>query len=34
MSIGIDSGWFVSLEQAFRESLAWDEENPLGYEVL
>ena len=33
MSIGMDSGWFVSLEQAMRDSRAWDEPNPEGYEV-
>ena len=33
MGIGTDCGWYVSLEQAFRESMAWDEENPDGYEV-
>jgi hypothetical protein len=34
IDIGMDSGWFVSLEQAFRDSMAWDEPNPEGYEVL
>jgi len=33
MSIGMDSSWFGSLEEAFRESMAWDESNPEGYEV-
>ena len=33
MNIGMDCGWFVSLEQAFRESMAWDERNPVGYEL-
>lgn len=28
MNIGMDYGWFVSLEEAFRESMAWDEPNP------
>ena len=32
MNIGMDSGWFISLEQAFRESMAWGEQNPDGYE--
>jgi len=32
MSIGMDSGWFISLEQAMRDSMAWDEPNPEGYE--
>lgn len=30
---GMDSGWFASLEAAFRESMAWDEPAPPGYEV-
>jgi hypothetical protein len=33
MNIGMDCSWFVSLEQAFRESMAWQETNPEGYEV-
>ena len=33
MNIGMDSSWFVSLEDAFRNSMAWQEENPEGYEV-
>lgn len=33
MSIGMDSAWYASLEDAFRESAAWDGENPPGYEV-
>jgi len=33
MNIGMDCAWFVSLEQAFRESMAWQEMNPEGYEV-
>jgi hypothetical protein len=33
LSMGMDSGWFVSLEDAVRESMAWDGENPPGYEV-
>jgi hypothetical protein len=33
MSIGMDSGWFISLEQAMRDSMAWDGPNPEGYEV-
>src|SRR5215471_6229576 len=24
MSIGMDCGWFISLEQAMRDSMAWD----------
>jgi hypothetical protein len=31
--IGMDSAWFVSLEDAMRESIAWDGPNPDGYEV-
>lgn len=33
MSIGMDCGWFASLEDAMRESMAWDGPNPEGYEV-
>lgn len=33
MSIGMDSGWFGSLEDAMRESMAWEGSNPEGYEV-
>jgi hypothetical protein len=33
MSMGMDSGWFTSLEEAFRGSFAWEGENPPGYEV-
>jgi len=33
MSIGMDCGWFRSLEEAMRESIAWDGPNPEGYEV-
>jgi hypothetical protein len=32
-SMGMDSQWFVSLEDALRASPAWDGENPNGYEV-
>ena len=32
MSIGMDSGWFISLEEAMRDSIAWDQSNPEGYE--
>jgi len=34
MSIGMDSGWFVSLEGAMRDSMAWDGPNPEEYESL
>jgi hypothetical protein len=33
MSIGMDCAWFASLEDAMRESMAWDGPNPEGYEV-
>ncbi len=33
MNIGMDSGWFATLEDAMRESCAWDLANPPGYEV-
>lgn len=33
MSIGMDSSWFASLEDAVRGSMAWDGPNPDGYEV-
>jgi len=29
----MDCGWYAKLEDAFRESMAWDEESPPGYEV-
>jgi hypothetical protein len=32
-SIGMDSSWFASLEQAMRDCMAWDGPNPPGYEV-
>jgi hypothetical protein len=32
MSIGMDSGWFPTLESAMRDSAAWDQ-NPENYEV-
>lgn len=31
MSIGMDCGWYQSLENAFRESMAWDEPVPPGH---
>lgn len=34
LSIGMDSGWFSTLEGAFRDSMAWDGINPPGYEVV
>lgn len=33
MSMGMDSGWFISLEDLFRESRAWEGANPAGYTV-
>jgi hypothetical protein len=33
MNIGMDSAWFASLEDAFRESMAWDEPPPEGFEL-
>jgi len=33
MNIGMDCAWYISLEDAIRESMAWDEPNPEGYEV-
>jgi hypothetical protein len=33
MSMGMDSGWFISLEEAFRDSFAWDDRNLAGDEV-
>jgi hypothetical protein len=33
LNIGMDSGWFPTLESAMRESSAWDGQNPENYEV-
>ena len=33
LSMGMDSGWFTTLEDAFRESMACDVPAPPGYEV-
>jgi hypothetical protein len=33
LGYGMNSGWFAALEGAFRESMAWDEPPPPGYEV-
>ncbi len=33
MNIGMDCSWFVSLEDAFRNSMACEEQSPKGYEV-
>ena len=30
---GMDSGWYTTLEGAFRESMAWDQPPPVGYEA-
>lgn len=33
LSIGMDSEWFATLEGAVRDSVAWDGDNPPGYQV-
>jgi hypothetical protein len=33
MSIGMDCGWFISLEEAVRDPMAWDGVSPTDYEV-
>jgi hypothetical protein len=33
MSMGPDSGWYATLEDAMRESRAWNQPNPPAYEV-
>ncbi len=33
LNMGIDSQWFISLEEAFRDSMAWEGRNPPGYEA-
>jgi len=33
LSMGMDCQWYVSLEEAFRDSKAWEGENPPGYQV-
>jgi hypothetical protein len=33
MGIGMDASWFLTLESAMRESMAWDGPNPENYEV-
>ena len=32
MNIGMDASWFSSLQDAMRDSQAWEEPNPKGYE--
>ena len=32
-SMGMDNGWYLSLEDVFRESVAWHGANPPGYEA-
>lgn len=32
-SMGMDCGWFVSLEETVRDSMAWEGENPPDYVV-
>lgn len=34
MSMGMDSGWFASLEDALRTCSAWEGKNPSGHEIL
>lgn len=33
MNIGMDAAWYATLEGAVRESMAWEGDNPPGYEV-
>lgn len=33
MDMGMDCNWYASLEDAMRESMAWEQPNPPGYEV-
>jgi len=33
MNMGMDSSWFASLDDAMRESMAWEKPNPPGYET-
>lgn len=33
LNMGMDCQWFTSLEDAVRQSTAWEGENPLGYKV-
>src|SRR3954464_11959022 len=33
MGIGMDAGWFETLEDAMRNSIAWENANPEGYEA-
>ncbi len=33
MNMGMDSGWFSSLEDAVRESMFWHGDNPKNYEI-
>jgi hypothetical protein len=33
INIGMDCAWYASLEDAMRESCAWDQPNPPGYAV-
>jgi hypothetical protein len=33
MGIGMDSGWHISLEHTFRNSMGWHGQNPHGYEI-
>ena len=31
--MGMDSSWYLSLEDVFRESIAWHGDNLSGYEI-
>jgi len=33
MNIGMDCQWYASLEDAMRNTMAWDGPNPPGYEI-
>jgi len=33
MSMGMDSDWYMTLEDAMRASRAWEQPNPPGYQV-
>jgi hypothetical protein len=33
MNIGMDSGWYPTLDAAMRASMAWEGPNPEGYEI-
>jgi hypothetical protein len=33
MTIGMDAAWYATLEDAMRESMAWDGDNPVGHQA-